>query len=291
MSRHFFFLFICCVCLEGCTSYIDIQQPPYDQKIAVDGWIESGDYARIYLTLSSPYLTQYDSTSIRASLLNYAKVTLTSSQGDSEILTLMNDNSAFPPFVYKSINMMGEEGVSYQLTIEANGHVLTSTTTIPKAPTLMEVCIDHQTDSSGIVKASILPDCQDTLLLLLQTKSIKADKNFHPCIPQLAKIGNGFSIYAVDLYRTSETNIASSTSQQEFYYRWPELQFALQDTVLIKIGSVDKTSYKVLNSIFQDQNDRKNPFAFNGNVIETNITGGIGHWTGVANAPIKTIMP
>jgi hypothetical protein len=186
---------------------------------------------------------------------------------------------------------MGEEGVSYNLTIEAGGHTLTSTTTIPKSPTVVAVRIDQQTDSSGIVKALILPDTQDTLFLFLQTKSVKADKNFHPCIPQLAKIANESSVCNTDLYRTAETNIASIKTNQEFYYRWPKLQFALQDTVLIKIGSVDKASYKVLHSIFQDQNDRKNPFAFNGNVIETNIAGGIGHWTGVANSEIKTIMP
>jgi hypothetical protein len=291
MYRIFFLLIACGLGLIGCTSQVEIEQADYTRKIVVDGWMEAGDYAHVYLTLSAPYLTQYDSASIRASMLNYAKITLKNSQNVSEVLTLVNDNSTFPPFVYRSVSMVGEVGESYQLTIETMGHTLTAATTIPDIPTVENVWIENKTDSSGILKVSVLPDKQNTLHLLLQTKSAKADEDFHPSLPRLATILAGTSTTVLDLYRTAETNIVSTSYKNEFYYRWPKYQFSLQDTVMVKIGTVDQESYTVLKSIFLDENDSLNPFAFNGNTIQTNITGGIGHWTGVGVASIKVVKP
>ncbi len=72
----------------SCTKEVEVVQPYYEPKIVVDGWIANNDYANVILTYSSPFLTDYDSVSIRNTFLNYAKVTLTNSKGNSEILTL-----------------------------------------------------------------------------------------------------------------------------------------------------------------------------------------------------------
>ncbi|MDP4240292.1 MAG: DUF4249 family protein [Bacteroidota bacterium] len=282
-------LIILVILISGCTTEVEINQPAYNRKVAVDGWIEAGDYARIYLTFSSPYLTQYDSASIRASFLNYAKVTLLNSRGDSEILTLFKDATYFPPFVYRSVSMKGEVGETYRLRIETLEHVITSSTTIPKIPTENRVFLDLKTDSSGIAKAEFSPDLQNVTYLYLQIKSLKADINFHPCLPQLFSMPPSASSCDVQLNRTYEGNILSTNKVAKFYDNWPLRQYALSDTLFVKIGSIDKQSFEVLNSIFTDQNNKNNPVAFNGNVLKTNIEGGIGHWTGVGLAPIQAI--
>src|SRR5664279_2807649 len=91
--------------LLSCSNEIELKQPDYESKIVVDGYIESNGFANVYLMRSSPFLTEYDSASVKATFMNAAKVTLTCSNGDSEILTLFRQNTFFPPFVYRTIRM------------------------------------------------------------------------------------------------------------------------------------------------------------------------------------------
>jgi hypothetical protein len=131
--RIFFTMIGFCI-FFSCSQHIEIEQPYYEPKIVVDGTIESGFTASVFLTKSSPFLTSYDSVSIRESFINYAKMTLFCSNGDSEVLMLTRQNDFFPPFVYKSVRMKGIVGESYTLKVEVEGKVITGVTTIPDVP-------------------------------------------------------------------------------------------------------------------------------------------------------------
>lgn len=275
----------------SCNKDISIDQPMYTPKIVVDGWIESGEFAHVLLTLSSPFLMQYDSASIRATFLNYAKITVSNSKNESEILTLFKDVNYFPPFVYRSISLKGEIGESYNLKIETMGHILTASTTIPAAPSLNEISLIEKSDTAGIIQAIIQGNSTQSTHLFVQTKSLKADNNFHPASPSVFTLQPSTSNYITDIYRIRETNFYLKDPKKTFYFNWPNWQFAKIDTVLIKIGTVDEQSFKILQSIFYDKSNRENPFTFNGAGISTNINGGIGRWTGIGIAPIRVVMP
>ena len=90
--KHFLFLMLITLG-TSCSNSIEIEQPDYERKVVVDGWIESDDFAHVFLTYSSPFLTEYDSTSIRQSFLNNAKVTILASNGESEVLTVITSYS------------------------------------------------------------------------------------------------------------------------------------------------------------------------------------------------------
>lgn len=135
--------------VAGCTKEVELEQPAYKPKIVVDGYIESGKAASVSLTMSSPYLTHYDSASIRHTFLNHAKITISSSEGDEEVLTLYRENRFFPPFVYKSVSIRGRTGVEYHLKIEVSGDTLSSVTSIPAAPVVSNAFFDAVSDTTG----------------------------------------------------------------------------------------------------------------------------------------------
>ena len=86
---------------------LDIEAP--DDLIVVDGVIEQGRQARVFVTRNAPYFSSIDSAGLRDLVLSRAKVTLT--DGDqSEILILRRDNRFFPPFYYLVLykNIIGE---------------------------------------------------------------------------------------------------------------------------------------------------------------------------------------
>jgi hypothetical protein len=111
-----------------------IEQP--DALIVVDGWIEQGRQAKVFLTTNAPYFTSIDSASIRELVLSRAKVTL-SDDDTSEVLILRKDLNYFPPFYYQGNIITGETGRSYRLTAEYGGKSAEAETTIPR-----EVSID-----------------------------------------------------------------------------------------------------------------------------------------------------
>jgi len=272
--------------LLSCTNQIELEQPDYETKLVVDGYIESNGFANVYLTKSSPFLTEYDSVSIRESFVNFANVTLICSNGDSEQLTLFRKNTFFPPFVYKSVRMKGIVGETYLLKISLEGKIITAITTIPKPPTLLGLQMDSKSDSSCLFKFGIFRDTTPVSYMFLQFKSMLADQNMHPAAVPIYKVDGPNTMLSMVVYRSEETNLYLAEMKIRPYSRWPKTLFSKKDTVLVRVGTVDAVSYQVLKSIFADQSVKDNPFAFNSEGIQTNIVGGIGRWTGIGVAPL-----
>lgn len=273
--------------LVSCMAEIELEQPPYEPKVVVDGTIESNGFAQVFLTESSPFLTQYDSISIRESFLNEAAVRLTCSNGETEMLTLFRQSQFFPPFVYKSTRMKGIVGETYTLSISYRGREVTATTTIPEPPVLLGFNMEFKSDSSGVLKVEIVGDTLHNQYLYLQYKSLFADQNMHPAGVPVFKIDAGERVVSVALYRCNETNLYLDESVKTVYTGWPSTYFSKMDTILVRVGKVDAPSYQILKSLFADQSVKNNPFAFNSEGIQSNVKGGIGRWTGVGVAAIQ----
>jgi len=270
--------------LISCTTQIELEQPDYQPKIVVDGTIESNGFANVFLTWSSPFLTEYDSVSIRKSFLNVATVSLTCSNGDSEILTLFRQNTFFPPFVYKSVRMKGIVGETYSLRVVFNNKIVTAVTTIPQPPVLFDFHLESKSDSSGLFKVGIVPDSSLLRYVHIQYKSLRADQNFHPAGVPVYRVDSSSSMVSVLVYRCDETNLYLTNALNQPYSNWPKNMFSKNDTVLVRIGRVDAASYQVLKSLFADQSVKNNPFAFSSAGIQSNIVGGIGRWMGIGMA-------
>jgi len=273
--------------LAGCSTQIELEQPIYESKIVVDGYIESNGFASVFLTRSSPFLTEYDSASVIASFINTAKITLSCSNGDSEILTLFRQHVFFPPFVYKSIRMKGIAGERYTLTISTGGKTVTAETSIPEPPNPSSAIMTQNTDSTGLLTFQMMNSSNVPDYVFIQYKSIKADQNFHPAGIPVYKLEESIGLLKINVLRCTENNLYLTNPQKGLYAGWPKGMFALQDTVLVKIGRIDVTSYQVLKSLFADDAVRNNPFAFNSAGIQSNVKGGIGRWTGIGMAPTQ----
>ncbi len=285
MFKHWYVLLS--LFLLACTNEIELDQPEYESKIVVDAYIESNGFANVYLMRSSPFLTEYDSASVRATFMNAATVTVTCSNGDSEILTLFRQNTFFPPFVYRTIRLKGIAGESYLLKVTYNGKTVTALTSIPQPPTLTAFEMESKSDSSGMIKVGMAKAEGITSYAFIQYKSIKADQNFHPAgvpVYKLDGLTNADNMYVL---RCDENNLYLVNPSKQAYSNWPKNLFSVKDTVLVKFGLVDVASYQVLKSLFADVAVRNNPFAFNSAGIQSNIVGGIGRWTGIGVAPTR----
>ncbi|MBS2213744.1 DUF4249 domain-containing protein [Carboxylicivirga mesophila] len=268
--------------LLACSKDIELEQVNYEPKIVVDGWIENGRTANVLLTMSSPFLTDYDSASIRNTFLNYAKVTITTGKGESEVLTLTRQKEFFPPFVYKSIAIKGEVGETYTLEVVYRDKIVEAATSIPTLPDVREVVTEPVSDTSMVIFATVNDDALNENYYYSQIFTWHYDTRFHPSDNPLKndRFFNG-QMHTFQVKRSDQPdplNIYNINSDRNIMAD----EFAITDTVSVKISQLDKEAYEVLNGIYIDHLSQSSPFTFVDQKTHTNIKGGIGRWTGMA---------
>ncbi len=265
----------------GCSKDVEVDQPKYTPKVVVDGWIANDDFARVYLTMSSPFLTNYDSASIRATFMNYAKVTIFTGKGDKEVLTLFRRDEFFPPFVYKTTRIKGESGETYRIKIENEGKVIESTTSIPQVPVVNNVSVIETSDTTINFEVEVLDNIHKSEYYFSQIEIKGVDTFFHPASFPLKNdsefIGGKGTVRIYSSGQPDPLDLSEENEERDL----PPYQFSINDTVFVKFSKVDETSFKVLNDIYLDNINSGNPFAFVNKKTRTNIVGGIGRWTGL----------
>lgn len=270
----------------GCTSEISLNQERYESKIVVDGWIEPNEPATVYLTLSSPFLTQYDSLSIVKTFLNHAKVTINSSDGEEEVLTLFRKKEKFPPYVYRSTELTGVANKSYRLKVEYKGIVITATTKIPEPPRIKQITFNQHSKCDGTLFVKYIPASDSAIYHYFQTGNKKYNFKLIPSFyPIQRNSENHNNIIEYELFAGRRSNINYTDPDTIVNDSVGARYFYIRDTVLVAVSSIDIQSFNVLNSITSTLSNYDNPFAVSSPAI-TNIDGGLGRWTGLGTTKV-----
>ena len=205
------------ISFSGCVDS-DFEVDNYNSEVVIDGWIEQGRYCQVLLTLSVPYFSDIDSTSLRDYALTTAKVTLSDGE-NTEVLTLKPNDAYFPPYLYISTDIKGEVGKTYSITVEHRGKISQAFTTIPEPVKLDSTwfALDENEDSLGFIwiKFTDDKDSKDYYRTLTQIKNIdnKYIPNYLPNFNDLYFNGQKIEI---SLYKGNKTSL---NNEDEFYYR------------------------------------------------------------------------
>lgn len=245
----------------------NFETPNYSQQIVVDGWIEQGQPARVFLTLSAPYFSEIDSASLRQLVLTRAKVTVIDGLNE-EILTLRTNKDYFPPFIYEGANLRGVIGHSYTLKVEYGGRTVTSITQIPEPQLLDSIWFKllPKVDTAGyiMIKFTDKPDVDNFYRILTRTGN-KTEKYIPAFLPNLdGRLVDGQSL----------TLTISNEKKGDILY------FSVNDTVNLKLCTMDQTVFNFWNSLNSELLNTGNPFASANFHVLTNVDGGLGIWAG-----------
>jgi len=275
MKMERIFISIVIVTLFAAASCSDdpyVNMPEPDDMIVVDGWIESGQYAKVLLTRNMPYLSSLDSASIREMVLTRAKVTLSDGERN-EILILRRNTDYFPPFVYEGNEIKGETGKTYTIKAEYGGRTAYGSTTIPSLVILdtLYFALKEDSDSLGWLYAGFTDPPGNNYYRVL-TKLKGADSMYY----------SSFVMGLSDEYFSGRKfGITIGRGRKSYLAAADEEYFCRGDTVLIKFCTIDKAHYEFWNSYQDEVMNAGNPFASSVSVIKSNIQGnGLGIWGG-----------
>lgn len=250
---------------------LDLSDP--GDLIVVDGWIENGKQAKVFLTTNSPYFSSIDSASIRALVLSQAKVTLSDGE-NSEVLILRSDWDYFPPFYYAGNTIFGKTGKVYTLTASYGGKTVIAETSIP-----LKVNIDSSyfelsegEDSIGNAVINFTDPPEEKNYYRILTRRVGKDDRFIPTFI-IAINDQYFNGEAISFNFALPPASFLSTSETEF--------FQIGDTILVKLCTMDKASFDFWSSYQDEVLNATNPFASSMIDLKTNIDGeGLGIWGG-----------
>lgn len=269
--------------LAACSN--DFAMDEYQPKIAVDGRIENGKTPIVYISYSSNFIGEYDSLDfINMIKLNISAFVITEDR-DTIGMTRRTDASQFPPFYYTTspTELIGTPGEQYQLLIRKSGYPeVTASTTIPLSkPDYCNATFTYfdSTSNYGFYKTEI-GIASDSYYFLTNKR------NNNPYFPiaypaRSSRMSSlNYDTIKIDMTRAQATNLWS-TNEEPDTSSIPSIYFADTDTVMLKVSSIDYESFCALSSLFIDEQHVSNPFRPLSELPTSNITNGLGHWTGM----------
>lgn len=258
----------------------------YTPKIAIDGFIEAGKPPVMYLSYSSPFISSYDSMDFVDMVKFNVSAYVITEENDTIGFTRKTATDHFPPFKYTMSrnDLIAEAGKSYQLLVQKKGmEDITATTLIPQeVPIIEAIAYNPTTETYGNYTLKI-KNSNHSLYYFIQNK-IKGEDSFYPitfpCKSNRLFDTNETMHFTVQ-YRKKTNLWQVNKPQGETTSTTPSGTYNPADSIYFKVSSISKRSYEVMSSIFLDTEFPDNPFKPISQLPTSNVSNGIGHWTGI----------
>ena len=272
MKTRILTLLSCLLIAFGC---YDVKLPKAVPQLVIDGWIETGKGPIVMVTTTVPVGSVIgDEEDLKKHVVIWGKVTV--SDGEKEVvLTGMINEDYFPPYIFTTSSIRGEAGKTYTIKVEYSGRTATAVTTIPKAATLHDIKVirGDNNDNGFYIRANLKdnPDTKDYYRIF-----IRKDKKDSTYIPSFLGLINDDVLNGIDDEIAVNNNIDNMGNSHSTL-------FSADDKVYIRLSSIDETAYNYWSD-FDAISMSRNPLFPVTSRIRSNISGGLGHWSGYGSS-------
>ncbi len=300
-----FILLIAVITFFSCEKEVKLELPDFQQKIVVDGRIETDMPPIVVLTRSQDLYAPTDINSLQNNFVRNATITVsdgTTTVVLDEFCTDELDPSLYPMIAealgvsvealttmnfcaYSTFDsaIFGQVGKTYSLHIDVEDQVFTSSTKIENPPVLNSVYykLNGSYEEHGFGWLLINDDASIYNTYYLQMRRIynsypggQPDNRFLPAFSPVFD-DEFFNGLLFDFGFASKGSYTDDSVPEEF-----KGYFKTGDTVVIKLSSFDYDVYEFMRIKYIQDSNGGNPFASPANA-PTNIVGGaLGVWAG-----------
>lgn len=274
----------------SCEKDISIDLPKPDEKLVVEGKIETGQFPYIILTKNSPYYETFYTKDLEKYFVHGATVIV--SEISNGIVTktdtlseLTLDTLGVKVSAYISLNIKGVVGNTYTLNIITDSQNISSTTTIPPSYPLDSVWVKYDEDKSNPDLVRLICRYTDPPALG-QNARYFTKRNSEPFYPGLNSVYDDAVIngttFDFPLDRGINRNAEDSFKDYGYFFKG--------DTVEVKWCNIDRATFNFCRTMEFELGSQGNPFAAPIK-IQSNIKGGLGIWAGYSASFKKIIIP
>lgn len=290
------------VLMFGCETEIEVDLPEYNPKLVIEGTIENGQPAIVFLSKSIPYYSNIDLEYLLKNVaVTDAEVYVTSSDGESERLTFQYCPDAPLYFAFVSNRLRGKENTTYTLTVKYNGETYTAETSIPHTFDIDSAWFDNPTelvtaDTLRTIRILMTDDASEANYYRFQIKVSCpkfTDRLWASTLPLAFddKTFNGIT-FNYELERYGVSTMATMGMSEEDRQSYSRLTFRPGDTVYIKHSLMDYNTYRFMMTGGTEAIMGSNPFT-NPAPVASNIQGKevLGAWCGFASKISRIVWP
>lgn len=281
--KRLFYILLLLIILVGCSTNL-----PQQQSLILEGWIDADGYPTILIHKSYALSNTPDSIAkiddvIEDLLIPFGKVVVF--DGEEEvILTGRIDTSYIPPYTYSSLNMVGQVGKTYTVSVKYKDLYATATTTIPPIAHLDSLAILSTRTNIMNVRAFMTigqTDIDSYYALFVREYGTKQFKLCPLCVFEGKDANNGIMEMEVTNPILKQKDALSGTNI--YFEKDTTIPDSLQEYQL-KVARLDYASYQFWKA-YNDQVLTSGilfvPIYKN---IPNNINGGIGYFSGMGSS-------
>ena len=274
-----FIVFVAAMLTSCDEDHLAVTQP----QLVVEGWIEDGGYPVVIVTSSIPISEEYmPAETLSDYIVRWATVTVYCGE-DSAVLTGKYDKGYFPPYIYTTSRMKGEQGKNYSLKVEYKDMVATATTTIPPRPDVMRFRLEKCEDSDTMYQVKVV------------FTDNKEEKNYYQLF---SKVGAENKQYLASYLGSIDDDVLGDTTEVAVY-RGHEVfstmeytpYFRPNDTISVKLSQIDEASFHFWDDYIKILSLSHNPFMAPQRSIRYNIVNGSGYWCGMNSVKDYFVIP
>lgn len=274
-----FIVFLATMLTSCDEDHLAVTQP----QLVVEGWIEDGGYPVVIVTSSIPISEEYmPAETLSDYIVRWATVTVYCGE-DSAVLTGKYDKGYFPPYIYTTSRMKGEQGKNYSLKVEYKDMVATATTTIPPRPDVMRFRLKKCEDSDTMYQVKVV------------FTDNKEEKNYYQLF---SKVGAENKQYLASYLGSIDDDVLGDTTEVAVYRGHEMLStmdytpyFRPNDTISVKLSQIDEASFHFWDDYIKILSLSSNPFMAPQRSIRYNIVNGFGYWCGMNSVKDYFVIP
>ncbi len=295
-----FFFFIV---LFACEKSVELDLNSLDSQLVVEGHIQQGYPAYVFLTRSEAYFNPIDSNILNNISVDDAIVFVEREDGLVHQLTHVNqflldslglrDTLGLPIYgLYMDLsyekNQFSQVGYKYKLKVEWNGQLISAQTSIPPQYPIDSVWVikkdSLESDYKCFIAARINdPDTIGNCAAIHYKRDVgwkPIDPLFNACaIPVRSdQIVNGENFQAF-FARSGRLSDDDGLLLPFLGDRYENGNFVRKDIVILRIAHIDFITYKFWRSVGRAQDAGGNPFSEPMN-LASNVNGALGVWGG-----------
>lgn len=308
MNNYKLFIFIMCFfigCISSCQKEVDIDLPKYDEKLVVDGKIETGLPPLIILSTTKDIFSNNSQDALFGDYISDALIIISDGTLKDTLQTICSDEIpkeyqdigyalfGVPPSImskyhicaYSTLNpaFFGQPGKSYWIEIQYKGKKYTANTSIVEPTYLDSVYWKPEKNNAmyGYAYAHLTDPAEKYNAYFWEVLRTNTGKDGKPVDLKFHRTGN-------PVFDDQFINGVSF----DFFYENPRTfrdtslpesirgLYKKNDTVIIKFSSLDKSTFNFMAKKYVQVNNGTNPFSIPIN-IPTNISGdALGYFGG-----------
>jgi len=243
------------VIAAGCRKDVELDLPEYKQKVVIEASIEEGGLALVFLSYSVPYFGEFDYSAPEKAFIKGAKITVTDGK-NMETLREFDPNYGY---VYGGTTLRGEVGKTYTLSVQVNGELFETSTTIPAPVPLDSLYFKTEFDSLGFIYQKLSEPAGSGQYYRWFSKREHRDFFF------AAPYGSVFDDKFID-GKTFEFGFDRGTQPNQSGTDPERGYFKEGDTVIVKFCTMGRREFDFWNTYYQNKSSNGNPFSAPTNV-------------------------